>query len=273
MQWTWCIVVLVTCVGASARANPTEVKKIEEYLEAVERRSKFNGSILVARKGEVVFQKGIGQASFEFDVPNTAHTLFRIASVTKNLTAVAVLHLCDRGLLSLDDKLEKFIPDFRNGDKIQIRHLLSHTSGIANYTRLPEFPLHLESERDTIVESLKARELEFAPGDEFEYSNSGYLLLGIIIERVSGEEYADYLRNHFFGPLGMKHTTVETDNGFIRGLSTGYKMTEEKVARAKWFYRNGGADGAICSSVEDLFKWYRAHARDMILASATKERM
>ena len=167
--------------------------RIEEYMAARVNRDHFSGSILIARDGKVLFSRGYGMANLELDVPNTPQTKFRLGSITKQFTAMAILILQERGKLNVQDKVKKYLPDAPKAwDEITIHHLLTHTSGIPNYTALPDF-LKTLPDRVTLKELIarfKDKPLDFKPGEKFRYSNSGYVVLGQIIETASGQNYA-----------------------------------------------------------------------------------
>jgi len=172
--------------------------------------SSFRGSVLLARGGEVILAKGYGLANLELEVPNTPETKFRLGSITKTFTAAAVLHLQEQGRLNVQDRISAYIPNAPDAWKnVTIHHLLTHTSGIPSYTDGPRYEEHM---RDKIgrPEEMLARfrdlPLEFRPGEKFKYNNSGYFLLGLLIEQVSGEKYEDYLRRNIFEPLQMADT-------------------------------------------------------------------
>jgi len=170
---------------------------IDNYLQAYYKLGRFNGSILVEKDGKILFNKGYGMANFELQVPNSPQIKFRLGSITKQFTAMAIVQLEERGLLNTNDCISEYIPDYPNGDKITIRHLLTHTSGIPSFTSFSE----IEQEKVLpvtplqIMDKFKNKELLFQPGTEFKYSDSGYILLGYIIEKVTGKSYSDYLES------------------------------------------------------------------------------
>jgi len=147
--------------------------KVDKYIDVYLRKGHFSGSILIARKGKVLVSKGYGKANFEHDVPNTPHTKFRLGSITKQFTSLAIMQLQERGLLNVDDPLKKYIPDYPNGEKITIHHLLTHTSGIPNLTDFPEYSetMMISSRVETTIERFKHKPLRFTSGEKFEYSN------------------------------------------------------------------------------------------------------
>ena len=177
--------------------------------------------MLVARDGKVLLSHGFGMADLSHDVPITPTTKFRIGSVTKQFTAAAILKLQEEGRLSVNDKLSKFFPDFPRGDEVTIHHLLTHTSGIKSFTSKPDFMATVTSPAtsDQMIDSFKNDPFDFDPGEELSYNNSGYFLLGLIIEKVSGKSFNDYLRDTFFEPLGMHDTGVHTSTAVHQARS------------------------------------------------------
>ncbi len=167
-------------------------------------------AVLVAQDGKILFENGYGLADRAHDVPVIPQTTFRIGSMTKQFTASAILKLQEEGKLSVNDKLSKYIPDFPRGDEVTLRHLLTHTSGIHSYTEIPGFLNRVTNATTTaaIIESMKKDPYDFDPGAKWRYDNSGYVLLGYIVEKVSGQSYGDFLRENFFQPLGMTNTGV-----------------------------------------------------------------
>jgi CubicO group peptidase (beta-lactamase class C family) len=215
-------------------------------------------AVLVARDGKVLFKKGFGIADLSHNVPVTTTTKFRIGSVTKQFTAAAILKLQEEGRLNVNDKLSKFIPDYPRGDEVTIHHLLTHTSGIKSFTSKPDFMATATAPAtvDQMIASFKSDPFDFNPGEKFSYNNSGYFLLGHIIEKVSGKSYGDYLRDAFFEPLGMHDTGVHSSTAVLQHEATGYNYQGGKTAKAlDWDMSRAGAAGNLYSTVEDLMRW------------------
>ncbi len=217
-------------------------------------------AVLISQDGEILYEKAFGMANMEKDMSNTIETKFRIGSITKQFTASAILKLNEDGVLHLDDKLSKYIPDYPRGDEVTIHHLLTHTSGINNYTNKIDFESDdiskpIKSVEDHIA-SFKNDPYNFDPGENWSYSNSGYFLLGYIIEQVSGMEYGDYLEKTFFKPLKMKNTGVHYGDINLKHEAIGYAYKDGKVELApNWEMTWAGGAGALYSTVEDLNKW------------------
>jgi len=199
-------------------------------------------------------------ANYEHNVPNTPQTKFRIASLTKSFTAMAVLQLQEQGILNINDSIGKFIPDYPNGDKITVHHLLSHTSGIPNFTVATDekarvMPFNLEM----IIKKFKDLPLEFSPGEKFEYSNAGYYLLGYIIEKVAGKDYATVIKHNIFEPLGMTDSGYDYNHLVIKNRAYGYRMEKGELINAKYIHMaNVHASGGLYSTIGDMYLWDRA---------------
>ena len=215
-------------------------------------------AVLVARDGKVLLSHGFGMADLSNDVPITTTTKFRIGSVTKQFTAAAILKLQEEGRLSVNDKLSKFFPDFPRGDEVTIHHLLTHTSGIKSFTSKPDFmaTVTASATNEQMIDSFKNDKFDFDPGSKMAYNNSGYFLLGAIIEKVSGKSFNDYLRDTFFEPLGMHDTGVHTSTAVLKHEATGYGYAGGKPTKAiNWDMSRAGAAGSLYSTVEDLMRW------------------
>lgn len=231
---------------------------------------------IVARKGQIIYNKAFGMANLELDVPMKPDMVFRIGSITKQFTAVAVLQLMEQGKLKLDDEITKFIPDYpTHGYKITIEHLLTHTSGIKSYTNLPEYISFSRQDLkpEEIIDLFKYKPMEFAPGTRFSYCNSGYFLLGYIIEKVSGKTYREYIEENFFKPLNMTSTCYGDDSKIIKNRASGYQPSGDKVTNADFVSMLVPySAGAIQSTVGDLFKWNQAlHSYKIISKESLKK--
>jgi len=257
----------------------THAEKIDALIHSYNELRQFNGSALVAEKGRVILRKGYGMANMEWRIPNAPDTKFRIASNTKQFTSLLIMQLVSEGRVGLDDKITKYLPTYRKdtGDKITVRNLLTHTSGIPEYgNNKPEWT---EKGRDPhsvadFVREYAAGDLEFEPGTQFRYTNSGYVLLGAIIEAVTGKAYEEVLQERIFGPLGMKDSGYDHAETVIRNRAGGYRLTPDGYRNATYLdMSNLYAAGAIYSTVDDLFKWDRALYTDKLLDEAHRKVM
>ena len=247
----------IVCAQPAARVVSA---KVDEYMKAAMKHDQFSGSILVARRGMPVISKGYGMASYELSVPNTPDTAFRIASLTKQFTAMAVMQLQERGKLKVDDPLCKYIDKCPpSWSPITIRHLLTHTSGIPNYSSLPRLDEEISVRQYTRAEFVgvfRDLPLQFTPGENYRYSNSAYYLLGLIIERVSGKNYGDFIRENIFVPLGMTSSGYGDLHSVIRNRADGYDWGLNSFVRPKWeLLHDTFSSGALYSTTGDLLRW------------------
>ena len=248
----------------SAASQPAQqiVVKAEEYINAAVKVNRFSGSILVARDGKPLISRGYGMANLELDVPNKPQTVFRLGSLTKQFTAMAIMILQARGKLHTHDPICNYLSDCPIAwQSITIRNLLTHTSGIPNYTSLPNFvqTMQLPSTHASLVDRFKHMPLEFTPGEKFKYTNSGYYLLGMIIEQVSDKSYASFLQENIFVLLGMTHIGYDSHNRLIKHRAGGYELQDNAIINASYIDMSiPFAAGALYSTTEDLLLWDQA---------------
>jgi CubicO group peptidase (beta-lactamase class C family) len=234
-------------------------KRIDEVVKSYVTSRGFMGSVLVARAGEILFSKGYGSADLEWAIPNSPDTKFRLGSVTKQFTAASILLLEERGKLNVNDPVKKYMPDAPPAwDKITIFNLLTHTSGIPNFTSFPDYA-KLEPFTTTpaqLVARFKDRPLDFQPGESWNYSNSGYVLLSYLLEKITGGSYADFLRENIFTPLGMKDSGYDSNSAVIWHRASGYAVNGARIENASFVNMTvpQGA-GGLYSTTEDLLKW------------------
>lgn len=217
---------------------------------------------LVSRNGKIIYKKAFGMANLELNTPMQVDNVFWVASIGKQFTAVAILQLMEQGKLNLQDEITKFIPDYpTKGHKITIEHLLTHTSGIHNFSGMkdPEKKLALDCTPNEVIDFFKNLPMRFTPGTKWEYSNSGYFILGYIIEVITGKPYSEYLEDNFFKPLGMTNSLYANDTRIIKNRVGAYSHGDNGFENSK--SRNVThvySAGAIQSTVEDFFKWHQA---------------
>ena len=228
--------------------------------------------VLVARDGKVLFEKGYGAASLERHEPIRPDTRFRVGSISKEFTAASILKLQEQGKLHVADRLSRYFPDWPGGDDITLYHLLSHTSGIHNYTAKPEFAKNVTTgiALDALIESFRNDAADFPPGTKYLYGNSGYVLLASIVAKVSGEHYEDFLRKTFFDPLGMLDTGIFPSDGALPHAASGYAFEKGEIALAvQWHPDWLSGCGSLYSTARDLFRWNEALFSGRVLAEAT----
>jgi len=252
---------------------------IDELLASYHELGMFNGSVLVATDGEVVFSRGYGPANMEWGIPNRPDTKFRLGSITKQFTSMIIMQLVEEGKLSLDATVAELLPYYRSdiGSKITVHHLLTHTSGLPNYTALPEFSPDASRdpyEVEEFVTTFCSGDLEFEPGSKYRYSNSGYFVLGAIIEQVSGESYEQQLQARILGPLGLHDTGYDHGADIIERRAAGYQRSGDGYRNAPYLDMSAPyAAGALYSTVEDLLRWDGALYGDELLSEAGKAKM
>lgn len=263
------IVAFITATNAIAQQN---VKKIDELMKRYHDYGQFNGSILVAENGKVVYKKGFGMANMEWAIPNGTDTKFRIASITKQFTAALILQLAEEGKIKLDAKLIEYLADYRKdtGEKVTVHQLLNHTSGIPDYTNIGSNPY---SAADFVKKHVSGA-LEFEPGSKYKYNNGGYSILGAIIEKVTGKSYETVLQERIFKPLGMTNSGFERHSPLLEKRAGGYEKTPAGYINAAYIDMSiPYAAGSIYSTVEDLFKWDQSLYEDVILSAESKKLM
>lgn len=268
--------ILVLLLPLSIAAQKNYSKLLDDYMLALTNVKDFSGAVLVMKQGKVLLKKGYGMADREWNIPNTTDTRFRIGSVTKQFTAACILQLMEAGKLSLDDKLSKYSPGYPKGDSVSIHMLLNHTSGIANFTALPRFGdvERLSWSRDSMVAWFKDKPYNFSPGSKYAYSNSGYFLLGCIVEKASGQAYETYLRQHILDKLGMKNSGGDKLDTVLPLRARGYSKKDGETINAgfismEWPF----SAGVIYSTLDDLYAWDRALYTNKILTEASRKKM
>lgn len=268
-------VLLQTSIIAQDKADKLE-KLMNKYYEY----GQFNGSVLVAENGNVILNKGYGYANMEWDVPNTTDTKFRLASITKQFTAMLIMQLVEEGKIDLNGKLSDYLPYYKKaiGDKITIHHLLTHTSGIPNLTNRPENEFNKISknhiEVKELVEKYCSDDLEFEPGSKFSYSNSGYVILGAVIEEMSGKPYEEVLKEKIFDPSGMENSGYDNNNLIIDKRASGYNKSFSEYENTEYLDMSFPySAGSMYSTVEDLYLWDQALYSEKLLSEENKEIM
>lgn len=255
------LALVIVAASTSSVSAQTLDERFDEYLTAAEEVLHFAGAVMVAKEGEVVFSRGYGMADKADSIPNTPDTKYLLASITKQFTAAAILQLAEKKRLSLNHPASKYLPDYpkKIGDRVTIFHLLTHTSGIAEYTAQPQFgEIYLKAAtHEEVVATFKDIPLQIEPGSEWRYSNSGYYLLGLIIEKVSGEPYGEYIRKHIFEPLGMHSSGYPEGWIDFPGLATGHTFDSTgSLIPAEVIYNTlPYSAGGLYSTVNDMAKW------------------
>lgn len=274
-KYLFLILILIFTISA-CDSNSTVESLIEkdDSFDKFCKSNNFNGSILVVDDGEIVLKKGYGFADYEKKIPNTPDTIFGIASLTKQFTAVGIMMLNERGALNVSDTIDKYIPGYPNGDKITIHNLLTNTSGIAEYINEELLKGTKHYSPTNLINVFKDKPLNFNPGERFEYSNSNYALLGYIIEKVSNMKYEDFVKENIFIPLKMKDTGYD-HNKELPKKAIRYKYLNA-VMYAKADYINMStaySAGALQSTIEDLYRWDQALYTNKLLDKESMNKM
>ena len=237
----------------------------------------FSGTVLVARRGDIVYARAFGEANKDHHVANILETRFNIGSIGKTFTAVGIMQLVERGTVELDAPVVRYLQDFPYGDAITIHHLLSHTSGMFNYMAHPDYQAHIPRLRriGDFLPLIYDQQLVFdTPGEAFSYSNSGIVVLGAVIEKVSGQPYEDYIRGNILMPTGMNDTGINFWDEVVPNRAMGYsKSLSGSFSQAVLQVPPASADGGIETTVLDMLKYDRALHGDGLLSEASKEKM
>ncbi len=265
-----CIALVISaCATKPDKASLDSGEYIDDVIRDMVQPDQPGIAVLISSGGKVLLSKGYGLADMEKETPITSKTKFRIGSITKQFTAASILKLQEEGKLKVTDKLSKYIPDYPRGDEVTLHHLLTHTSGIENYTNKIDFlgkVIQGISSKD-LIGSFKYDDFNFKPGDSYSYSNSGYFLLGFIVEKVSGQSYEKYLQETFFKPLGMNDSGVHNTELKLGNEALGYSRIEgETVSALNWDMSHAGAAGAMYSTVEDLNRWNEGIFKGRVLS-------
>lgn len=217
---------------------------------------------IVAKGDQVLYRTAVGMANIELEVPMKTDHVFRIGSITKQFTAAAILRLEEEGKLSVQDDITKYLPDYpTQGHRITVEHLLTHTSGIRSYTDMPEFgaATRIDKSPTEFLPFFQDQPMDFAPGDKWRYNNSGYFLLGVIIEKITGKAYGDYIEEAFFRPLGMKNSHYGHNQPIVKGRAAGYDKGNEGYLNSDFLSMDlPYAAGSLLSTADDLYTWYKA---------------
>src|SRR5262245_15957658 len=256
-------IICVAIVYGNVYGQSSITARIDAIVEAPIKAGKVAGaSVPVVKGNETILQKGYGFADLELDVPTPPRATYEIGSITKQFTAASILLLAEQGKLSLDDELTKFFPDYpTQGNRVTIRRLLNHTSGIKGYTELPEFREFqmLKKPKEDLVKLFSAKPFDFTPGEEMIYNNSAFFLLGLIIEKVSGKSYADFVQEYLFDPVAMKDSYYCSEKAIHKNHAHGYD-TERNTLVLKAYLDHSWpyAAGSLCSNTSDLVSWNKA---------------
>lgn len=272
------IIYLLMMLSSIALAQ-TDTQKIDELITAYASIKEFKGSVLVSKQGKILLEKGYGVRDIQKQTFNDENTVYLTASITKTFTSAMILKLSELKMLSLDDRLSKYFPDYPYADSISIENLLTHTSGVHDYVQNAEFMYNEATkpvDQKTMLSLFKDKKLDFQPGTNWKYSNSGYMLLGYIIEKITKMRYDQAIRTYIFKPLEMENSGFDYAHLNAPSKAIGYYSDSGKdynkiapVADSTVLY----AAGSIYSTVGDLYKWHEALNSNRLFSKATAEKM
>lgn len=282
-NFTWTVVLTLVICASQADAvraqahDPSLPGKIDAIVEKPIREGRVAGaSVAVVHRGRTIVSKGYGLADIELDVPTPPRATYEIGSITKQFTAASILLLAEQGKLSLEDDLTHYLPEYpTQGHRITLRRLLNHTSGIKGYTEMPEFREFqmLRKPKEDLVKLFSAQPFDFKPGEEQIYNNSAFFLLGLVIEKVSGRSYADFVQEYLFDRVGMKDSYYCSERKIRKNHAHGYDTDQDGlVLKAYLDHRWPYAAGSLCSNTSDLIAWNQAlHGGKVLSASSYQE--
>lgn len=261
------------CVSLAQDNTP----RIEQVVQFYVSHKQFMGSVLVARDKTVLFEKGFGSANLEWDIPNSPTTKFRLGSLTKQFTAACILLLQERGKLNVDDPVKKYMTDAPAAwEKVTIFNLLTHTSGIPSFTEFTDYAATegIATTPEKLVLRFRDKELEFPPGEKMSYSNSGYVLLGYLIEKISGQPYSQYVQENIFRPLQMQDSGYDSNSAIIMHRASGYTPSDKGVMNAGYIDMTiPFSAGGLYSTAEDLARWEQGLFGGKVLSPTSLQKM
>ena len=254
---------------------------LDDYFTQQHEAGILNGMVLIAKEGEIFLKKGYGMADYETGTSNNPSTVFNIGSMSKAFASMSIMMLEERGLLNVDDTIDQYIPGFPNGDLITIHQCLTHTSGLYRYVKSPDSELWQNSNwaqfhtTGQLMQHFMYQPLQFEPGSNHLYCNSGYVVLGVIIENVSGMSFRDFIKINILDPLNMKSTSYDPyEVDFQNKVATGYDSILEQPAEAMYLHPTVAfSAGGIFSNINDIYKWDQVLYTEQLVSTQTLEKM
>jgi CubicO group peptidase (beta-lactamase class C family) len=264
--------------GASSYAfAQTPVDRMDQVVRSYSDNHQFMGSVLVAQGDKIVFEKSYGDANLEWNIPDDSSTKYRIGSMTKQFTAASILLIEERGKLSTDDYVKKYMPDApASWEKVTIYNLLTHTSGIPSFTSFPDYHASeaTPATPKSLVDRFRDKPLDFQPGEKWSYSNSGYVLLGYLLEKISGQSYSNFVTENIFKPLAMKDSGYDSNSSVITHRATGYEPSPNGPVNSGYIDMTiPFSAGALYSTTHDLLLWEQALYGGKVLSAASLKKM
>jgi CubicO group peptidase (beta-lactamase class C family) len=270
------VIIILLSLGSPTKIYAQTLESsIDSLLNAKYTEDAPGASFLISRNGNIIYKKAFGLANLELNVPMKTDNAFKIGSLTKQFTAISILMLMEQGKLNLDDEITKFIPDYpTNGNKITIHHLLTHTSGIKDYTRIKS--LNEIAQKDLtpleLIDFSKNEPIDFVPGEEYKYNNSGYVILGYIIEKVTGQSYANFVEEQIFNKLEMTASQYASQRKVIKNRASGYQKKDSYINRMDFSLTLAYSGGGLMSTVDDMFTWQEAIKNNLLISKETSEK-
>ena len=272
-------ILIVIIIINSTIFGQTKSEQIDDLLSRYYEYGLINASVLVAEKGEVIFNKGYGFANIEHNILNSNKTVHRIGSITKQFVSMMIMQLVEEGKINLEEKMTTYLKNYRKdtGDKVTIFHLLTHTSGIPSYTGYPGF--WSDSSRnpyttDELINKFCSGDLEFEPGTQFSYNNSGYVLLAKIVEETTGKSYEENIQERIFNKVSMKNTYLDRPDKIILNRAAGYDNRGDHLINTNYMnVKNAFGAGDIASTVDDLYLWDQALYTDKLISNESKNKI
>lgn len=270
------VVITVLSLNFQSIVYAQNLTKIDSLLQEKYQPNAPGATFLISKNGNIIYKKAFGLSNLELNLPMHTENVFEIASITKQFTAISILMLMEKGQLNLDNEITKFIPDYpTNGNKITIHHLLTHTSGIKDFTRVKG--LNGISKQDLtpleLIDFFKNEPIDFVPGEKFKYNNSGYIILGYIIEKITGQSYGDFVEEQVFKKLGMTSSQYGSHREVIKNRALGYHNKDGYINRRQVSFTLPYSSGALMSNVNDMFKWQEAVKNNLLISKETTEKV
>jgi len=269
------LVITVLSLNFQSICYAQNLTKIDSLLQEKYPDNAPGATFLISKNGRIIYKKAFGLANLELNVPMKTNNVIKIGSMTKQFTAISILMLMEQGKLNLDDEITKFIPDYpTNGNKITIHHLLTHTSGIKDYTRVKG--INAIAQKDLtpleLIDFSKNELIDFAPGEKYKYNNSGYIILGHIIEKIAKQSYADFVKEQIFNKLEMTASQYASQREVIQNRASGYQKNDSYTNRMDFSLTLAYSGGGLMSTVDDMFKWQEAIKNNVLISKETTKK-
>ena len=275
LKFTKNIILAITIAFISVGYSQIKEIKIDQLLNEKFKSNTSGATVLITQKGKTIYRKAFGLANLELGIKMKPENVFEIGSMTKQFTAVSILMLVEQGKISLQDEITKFIPDYpTHGQKITVHHLLNHTSGIKSYTKIRKLFKVARNDMKPLelIKFFRNEPVDFNPGEKYKYNNSGYIVLGYIIEKISGLSYAEYIQQNIFDKLNMTNSTYANHRKLIKNRASGYHDRKGYQNAMFISYTLPYAAGALMSTIDDMNLWQQALTKNTLLKKETLQK-